>query len=665
MGNVKFSKSLALLSGVLLLLGLLPLEAAPPSASWPLLWNDEFNGGSIDSSKWSWGSLPWGGRHHTDDYASYIMPEDSYVQNGSLWLRCRKATGSEFGGYPYSEGFVHTDGKKNYTYGYVEIRARFPTGRGVWPAFWTLSWGWPPEFDIAEYFGSDDRMHMGLAYGSSWQDVQWDSTNLYSGGFANWHTYGLEWGPGYAVWYMDGFARKSIYASYVPTVPMYVILNSGMRWDADSTTPFPNYFEVDYCRLFSLPPVSVNDNTTGSGQNQFNYVGSWGYYASQLGAFFNDNHWSGVANDYFQVIFNGARVDLYGARAPNHGIAAISIDGGTETFVDYYAPSRTDKTLIWCSPSLETGTHTLKVRVTGLKNSSSTGYSIPSDRVDVWSTSTHLNGTVIGMSGSYNNSGNTREKAFDGDLHTFFDAPVENGAWVGLDMGNGVSRRITRVHFCPRSGFAARMTGGKFQGANSANFSDGVDLFTISGPPAEGMMTAQTINNTTAFRYVRYLSPNGGWGNVAEVEFYGVSGAPSDPSPIDGAADVSISVQLNWTAGDGATAHDVYFGTTNPPEYVDTVTETSFSPGLLEGRTHYYWQIVEQTAYGDVAGLVWEFTTFLPGDYNGDGTVDLSDINTFANHWLESGAGPDYDFNNDGIANLSDFSILASYWLFP
>lgn len=98
---------------------------------------------------------------------------------------------------------------------------------------------------------------------------------------------------------------------------------------------------------------------------------------------------------------------------------------------------------------------------------------------------------------------------------------------------------------------------------------------------------------------------------------------------------------------------------------MDTVTETSFSPGLLEGRTHYYWQIVEQTAYGDVAGLVWEFTTFLPGDYNGDGTVDLSDINTFANHWLESGAGPDYDFNNDGIANLSDFSILASYWLFP
>jgi hypothetical protein len=147
------------------------------------------------------------------------------------------------------------------------------------------------------------------------------------------------------------------------------------------------------------------------------------------------------------------------------------------------------------------------------------------------------------------------------------------------------------------------MTGGKFQGANIADFSDAVNLFTISGMPEEGIITAQTINNTTAFRYVRYLSPNGSYGNVAELEFYGESLAPSDPSPVNGAIDVPISEQLNWTAGTSATAHDVHFGTGNPPPYVDTVTETSFSPGLLEGRTLYYWQIVEQTAYGDVAGL--------------------------------------------------------------
>jgi beta-glucanase (GH16 family) len=238
----------------------LTVNAAPPPGSWSLVWSDEFNGSSIDSSKWSWGSLPWGGQHHNDEYASWITPEDSYVSGGSLWLRCRKATGSEFGGYPYSEGFAHSNGKMNYTYGYAEIRARYPTGKGVWPAFWSLPSGWPPEFDIAEYFGSDNRMHMGLAYGTCCP-ASWNSSNFYNEGAQNWHTWGLEWGPGYAIWYKDGAVKKTIYASYVPTVPMYLILNSGMRWDADSTTPFPNYFQVDYVRLYTLPADPVPNGT--------------------------------------------------------------------------------------------------------------------------------------------------------------------------------------------------------------------------------------------------------------------------------------------------------------------------------------------------------------------------------------------------------------------
>jgi hypothetical protein len=45
--------------------------------------------------------------------------------------------------------------------------------------------------------------------------------------------------------------------------------------------------------------------------------------------------------------------------------------------------------------------------------------------------------------------------------------------------------------------------------------------------------------------------------------------------------------------------------------------------------------------------------------------MELSDLEAFVIHWLQSGAGPEYDFNNDGIVNLTDFSILASYWLIP
>lgn len=136
-----------------------------------------------------------------------------------------------------------------------------------------------------------------------------------------------------------------------------------------------------------------------------------------------------------------------------------------------------------------------------------------------------LGGTIIGTSGSWNNSGNVKEKALDWDLDTFFDAPPStggNGCWVGLDFGTGASYIVRQINYCPRSGFASRMVGGLFQGANQADFSDAVTLFTIASQPTEDILTLQPIANTSTFRYVRYLSPNGGWGNVAEVEFYSI-----------------------------------------------------------------------------------------------------------------------------------------------
>jgi O-glycosyl hydrolase len=126
--------------------------------------------------------------------------------------------------------------------------------------------------------------------------------------------------------------------------------------------------------------TSVNDNTTGTGNNQYQYTGTWSY-GSQSGAFQNDNHWSSSTNANYQVRFNGTRIQLYGARANNHGIAAVSIDGGTEVNVDFYAATRADNVLLWTSPTLPAGNHTLRVRVTGTRNPSSSGNPITADRV--------------------------------------------------------------------------------------------------------------------------------------------------------------------------------------------------------------------------------------------------------------------------------------------
>ncbi len=132
-----------------------------------------------------------------------------------------------------------------------------------------------------------------------------------------------------------------------------------------------------------------------------------------------------------------------------------------------------------------------------------------------------LSGTVIGTEGSYNNSDSTIDKVFDNDFNTSFDAPNGNGAWVGLDFGDGSACSITQIKYCPRATFESRMVGGVFQGANQPDFSDAVTLGTVSAQPASGVFTSLNIANTSAFRYVRFLSPDNGFGNVAELEFYG------------------------------------------------------------------------------------------------------------------------------------------------
>ncbi|MEX2672907.1 MAG: ThuA domain-containing protein [Phycisphaeraceae bacterium] len=126
-------------------------------------------------------------------------------------------------------------------------------------------------------------------------------------------------------------------------------------------------------------------------------------------------------------------------------------------------------------------------------------------------------GESIGTEGAWGNSGNTRDKALDGDTETFFDAPEADGAWVGLDLGERT--KIIGVRFAPRQGHAGRMVGGKLQGANEADFSDAVDLYSVGWQDIGGI-TARPVKSDGSFRYVRYLSPASGHANTALVEFY-------------------------------------------------------------------------------------------------------------------------------------------------
>jgi beta-glucanase (GH16 family) len=232
---------------------------------WRLVWSDEFEGEALDREKWNTtlGDMPGvaGQHYHNTGYAQYLMDDDVIVENSLLRLQAQKRTimGDEPPGtYDYSAGWVSTANKFDFTYGYVEIQARYPAGAGMWPAFWMLASDnvWGPEFDVAEYFGNQQRMHFGLMY-TEYPSVNWDSQNYRTPSWeTDWHTYALEWNPGEAHFLVDGVIVHTILADYVPSEPMYIILQNGVGSASgpagapNSETVFPNSLDVDYVRVY-------------------------------------------------------------------------------------------------------------------------------------------------------------------------------------------------------------------------------------------------------------------------------------------------------------------------------------------------------------------------------------------------------------------------------
>jgi hypothetical protein len=136
--------------------------------------------------------------------------------------------------------------------------------------------------------------------------------------------------------------------------------------------------------------TTVDDSTAGTGANQFNYTGvGWAHCTNcnetaPVVAFYNASQsWDDTANDYVTVAFNGTQIKYYAVAGPWHGIAEVSIDGKVLSSVDLYSVAKAGNALVWTSPVLASGSHTLKIRRTGSKNAASAGTVITLDRVVV------------------------------------------------------------------------------------------------------------------------------------------------------------------------------------------------------------------------------------------------------------------------------------------
>jgi beta-glucanase (GH16 family) len=218
---------------------------------WNLIFDDEFDGSSLDTSLWSVG---WFGSGITGPLTPAALecfdPARVRQHNGQLDLSFRVAP-ETCGGHrrPYTGAIVTTNGKFSFTYGFVEMKAKLPGAGGVvydWPDFWTDGQNWPTdgEDDIVEGLHGQPCWHFhspGEGPGAC------DSTPLGPG----WHTFGADWEPGSVTYYYDGQVVGTI-TSGVTGAPMYLILSIGGNSQVGGPTHRAT-LRVAYVRVWQHP----------------------------------------------------------------------------------------------------------------------------------------------------------------------------------------------------------------------------------------------------------------------------------------------------------------------------------------------------------------------------------------------------------------------------
>ncbi|MDT0557184.1 family 16 glycosylhydrolase [Ichthyenterobacterium sp. W332] len=252
-----------------------------------LVWSDEFDGASLDASKW-WRQtqLPPGGSWYNGEIQHYTNRDvNSSVNNGILSINAIKELGYTDQGYSKDYTSARLNSKFAFTYGKVEVRAKLPTGPGTWPAIWMLGkninedgayWdnqgydttGWPAcgEIDIMEHWGTNQNfiqsaMHTPSSFGNT-DNKGGQVIPTVSNGF---HVYSVEWTPEKMVFRVDGVKHYE----YNPAIKnastwpfdeeQYLLLNVAILPEIHSNFT-SSAMDIDYVRVYQQSTLSNHEN---------------------------------------------------------------------------------------------------------------------------------------------------------------------------------------------------------------------------------------------------------------------------------------------------------------------------------------------------------------------------------------------------------------------
>jgi beta-glucanase (GH16 family) len=239
-------------------------------SDYKLVWSDEFDANGLpDASRWSYDTAmnKAGWYNREKQYYSGARPENAMTQDGKLIITARKeqlSTQADWGGQSYTSSRLITQGKAEWTYGFFEIRARLPCGKGTWPAIWMLGsqGNWPAngELDIMEQVGSDptkvfSTVHTTSGSGSNGVGGEDHLTDMCTA----FHNYQMLWTESDIRFAVDGklhatYVNKGIGSGQWPfNAPQFLILNIAIGGDLGGPVDdsiFPVQMEVDYVRVY-------------------------------------------------------------------------------------------------------------------------------------------------------------------------------------------------------------------------------------------------------------------------------------------------------------------------------------------------------------------------------------------------------------------------------
>jgi beta-glucanase (GH16 family) len=233
-----------------------------------LVWSDEFNGNGLpDENKWNFEV----GKAKYNNEPQYYTKDLKNINLSDGKMTITTLLEYENGVKKYTSARINTMGKFDFTYGRVEVRANLPTGRGIWPAIWTLgvSGPWPAcgEIDIMEFWGHQPDTVFANVHT---RDYNHRKSNGRGGNITydklsdDFHVFAVEWYKDRMDFYLDDKMYYSCKSKgegpgeWPFFAPQYLILNQALWNNWKEGDPgiddsiFPQQFIIDYVRVYEL-----------------------------------------------------------------------------------------------------------------------------------------------------------------------------------------------------------------------------------------------------------------------------------------------------------------------------------------------------------------------------------------------------------------------------